>query len=138
MQVFLKILVYYIFLVFFSIVIAVTFFYNQPFFSLGYKFVDSLLCYICTILKTGESSSHINILDLRFMVLWLVTNVLIQRSIFLRSFFVQFKKALENLKMETLQIFIPLIRFLLQSLVSEIFLVLLRYFYPSLFNGICF
>ena len=60
--------------------------------------------------------------------LCIIINFLVHWSIFLCSSLVQFKKGAEYLSSKTAKVFIPLIKFLLQILVSRRFLYLLRYF----------
>ena len=60
--------------------------------------------------------------------LWcIVISFLVLRFLCLSASFVHFKNGPKYLSSETSQMFIPLMRFLLQSLVSRSFLVLLRY-----------
>ena len=61
--------------------------------------------------------------------LWMVINFLVFWIISLSSFLAPFKNGPEYLTTGTVLIFIPLLRFLLQSLVSSSFLVLLRYYF---------
>ena len=75
----------------------------------------------------------------------IIINFLILSSVCLYSFFVYFKNGSEYLTSRTAQVFIPLMRFLQQNLVSRSFLVLLRYtllihFFLRLclFDYICF
>ena len=90
------------------------------FFAFFYAFFKSLNCFIYAILNAGESSSsffswhivclcHLLCIVISLFVLW---------SICLRSSIVHFKKGPEYLTRETTQVFIHLMRFLQQSLVS--------------------
>ena len=69
-------------------------------------------------------------LSLESKVLCIEIKFLVLCFICLNSFLVQFKKNPEQLTREILNVFIPLIRFLRQSLLSRSFLLLLKY--PSL------
>ena len=64
--------------------------------------------------------------------LWIVINFRVLLFLFLSSFFVQFKKDPELSSRDTAQVFIPLIRVQLQSLILSSFNVLLRYSFLTL------
>ena len=85
-----------------------------------------------------------SILSLSSEALCIIINFLVLWSICLIFTIVHFKKGPEYLAKEADLLFIPLMRFLLQSLVSRSFLVLLKYFllpfflHLSLFDCVCF
>ena len=67
--------------------------------------------------------------------LFIIIKFLLLRSICLRSSLIQFKKKVQ--KRRTDLVFIVLVRFQLQSLVSRSFLVLLKYQFPIIFLNLC-
>ena len=114
---------------FFSVDIALTGYCNQSFFALFCIFTEFLNCCIYAILNTGQSSS--DLFSYHICLCYLPTiRPYVSSSIFLffihlSSSLIHFMNDQEYLIQETAQIFIPLMRFLLQNLVSRSFLVLL-------------
>ena len=94
--------------------------------------LPSLDAYYLPVSSLGYKALCITI---SFLVLWFIC---------LSSSLVRFKNGSEYLKDGTALVFIPLMRFLLQSLVSRSFLVCLGYFsnffffHLRLFDGVCF
>ena len=103
--------------------------------------------YIYAIFHAGKSSFSWHIRDFLCDLckdLCIVINFVVLWSICLSFSIVHFKNGPEYLTRESAQMIIPLMKFLLQSLVSRSFLVLLRYSFPIfflhfiLFVGVCF
>ena len=94
------------------------------------------LLYRCVngVFDAGKSSSSslletlsLSMLSLEYNVLCMVISFLVLWSICLSSYQVHLRKGSKYLTIGTVQVFIPLMRFLLESFVSSIFLVLQRY-----------
>ena len=85
-------------------------------FCIVFKFSSSFFSWLIHTISSLESKPLCIVIN--FLVLWLIC---------LSFSLIHSKKGPEYLTRETVQVFIPLMRFLLQSLVLRIFLVLLRY-----------
>ena len=122
----------------------ILFFYRNSssiaFFSL---FLESLYCCIFAILNAGTFSFsfifwHINYVYAIFRmksVVHIILNFLVLWSICLSSFQVnQFKNDPAYLTRETTYVFIPLMRFLLQKLVSRSFFSSYKLLFPCVFS----
>ena len=107
---------------------------NQSSFVFFYVFLEPLHECVNGVFDAGKSSSTL-FLDtfslptssLECNALCMVISFLVLWSICLSSSLVHLKKSPEYLTRDTAQVFIPLIRFLLESFVSSSFRVLLRY-----------
>ena len=86
-----------------------------------------------TLLLTFLDSYNISLLSLRYKALSIVINFYVFWAICLSFSLVYFKNGPNYLTRETTQLFIALMRFLLQALVSRSFLVRLSYFFLVFF-----
>ena len=106
---------------------------NQSSSALFYAIFESLYRCVSTVFNDNKSSYsffslHISASSLECKALCIVISFLVLWSICLSSL-VHFKNGFEYLTRGTAKVFIPFIRFLLYSLVSSSFLVLLRHFF---------
>ena len=117
--------------------IAVTGFCNQTFVVLFSVILDSLITRIVastqsSMLMIPPSPCHIYS-SFRWKVLCIVVNFLVLWSMYLGSFSFHFKNGPEHHAMAIILVFIPLMRFLLKSLVSGSFLVFIYCFLTIIF-----
>ena len=113
---------------------------NQSSFVFSYVVFESLYGCVNAVFDAGCSlppsflgTYSLSTSSLGCYALCMVISFLILWSICLSSSLVNLRKGPEYLMRGTAQVFIPLIRFLLESLVSSCFLVLLRYSFWILF-----
>ena len=136
MELFFSPFCFLVFVILLSIVLSVLFLMavNQSSFVFFYVVFESLyrLLTLSSMLAIPLPPSFLGTYSLSTSslvcnALCLVISFLVLWSIYLSSSLIHLRKGPEYLKRGTAQVFIPLIRFLLESFVSSSFLVLLRY-----------